>query len=243
MALAGELFRIDTTVIMPAFVSQVKQQAARSYGAKVILTETRPQAEALAASYAQAGAFFLHPSDHDSVIAGQGTLCLEALQDDAKPDAIFAACGGGGLLAGTLLAAQLAAPDACVYGCEPLQANDAARSVRQGSITGFDNTPPTIADGARTLRITPRTFSYLERLSGFYEIPERDIIYWTQWLQHLLKITIEPTAALAMAGAFAWLRGQTDKQCALVLISGGNVDAMTYERIWATSFLEQTPQL
>ncbi len=242
VALAGTLLGIRTTVIMPRFVSAIKQQATVSYGAELILTDTRPQAEILAAQMQARGATFVHPSADDMVIAGQGTACLEALEDMGdRPDAIFAACGGGGLLSGTWLAASGFAPEAKVFGAEPAMANDAAQSYRAGRIIGFEESPMTIADGARTLRLSELTFQYLQKLDGFYEVEERDILYWTQWLQHLLKTVVEPTAALAMAGAAQWLAAQREKKRVLVILSGGNVDAASQRKIWAESFLEHVP--
>ncbi len=243
VALAGSLLGVRTTVIMPRFVSAIKQQASISYGAELILTDTRQEAEAMAEQMAAAGATFLHPSADDMVIAGQGTACLEAIEDGAAPDAIFAACGGGGLLSGTWLAAQGFAPHAQVFAAEPKMANDAAQSVRSGRIIGFDETPMTIADGARTLHISELTFAYLRELAGFYEVEERDIIYWTQWLQHLLKTVVEPTSAMAMAAAQAWLRTQKGRKRVLVILSGGNVDAVSQRKIWADSYLEDVPGL
>lgn len=70
---------------------------------------------------ASKGAYFIHPYDNDMVIAGQGTACLEALQEDFKPKAIFATCGGGGLLSGTYLASQLLSPESLIYAGEPSQ--------------------------------------------------------------------------------------------------------------------------
>lgn len=246
-AKVGKMLGIDTTIIMPSFVSKVKQQATRGYGAKLILTQTRPEAETMAAELQAQGAWLLHPYDDDTVIAGQGSACAEALQDgvkcDFQPDAIFAVCGGGGLLSGTWLAAQMLAPQAQVFGCEPLMGNDATRSFRSGHIIGFDATPMTIADGARTLRVAERTFRYLQNLADFYEIEERDIIYWTQWLQHLLKATVEPTAAVSMAAAFAWLKTQKDKQRVLIMLSGGNIDVATHQKIWQQGYLDTPPSL
>jgi threonine dehydratase len=234
---------IKATVIMPEFVSKVKQQATRSYGAELILTKTRQEAEALAATFKAQGKYFIHPSADNHVIAGQGTACYEALQDGLMADAIFAACGGGGLLSGTWLAAQLLKPKAKIFGAEPLIANDAAESYRAGKIMAFDDTPMTIADGARTLHVSELTFQYLQKLDGFYEVPEERIIYWTQWLQHLLKITVEPTSAMAMAAAFEWLKTQKTRQHIVVILSGGNVGAAAHRQIWEKDYLDQPPKL
>lgn len=175
------------------------------------------------------------------IIAGQGTSCLEALKDGADPDAIFATCGGGGWLSGTFLAKELLSPKSKVFAAEPLQANDATQSYAAKKIIKFSDSPPTIADGARSPAVSERTFYYLSQLDGFFEIPEHDIIYWTQWLMHLLKITVEPTSAVAMAGAVKWLKKQKSKQRVLVLLSVGNIAPETYQKIWQESFLEKLP--
>jgi threonine dehydratase len=242
VALTARMLGISSVIVMPRFVSKIKQQAAIGYGAQLVLTDTRQDAERLAMEKQAQGAWFVHPSDDDMVIAGQGTACLEALQDGAKPNAVFATCGGGGLLSGTWLAAQ-ALGGMPVFAAEPAIANDAAQSCRSGSIVAFDQSPMSIADGARTLHISPRTFHYLRQLAGFYEITERDIIYWTQWLQHLLKISVEPTSATAMAAAAAWLSTQSSPKRVLVILSGGNIDAETQRLIWQDNHLERLPAL
>jgi threonine dehydratase len=177
------------------------------------------------------------------VVAGQGTACLEALEDGAAPDAIFATCGGGGLLSGTWLATQLIAPEIKVFGAEPKLGNDACQSYRSGHIVGLADTPMTVADGARTLRVSGLTFQYLQKLAGFYEIDEQAIIYWTQWLQHLLKVVVEPTPAVAMAAACQWLKTQKSKKRVLVILSGGNVGAAAYQQIWQHNYLDRQPEL
>lgn len=243
VALAGKMLGVRTTVIMPKYVSKVKQQATLGYGAELILTDTRQQAEVLAQRKQDEGAWLLHPSADNNVIAGQGTACFEALEDGAVPDAIFATCGGGGLLSGTWLAAQHLTKPAQVFGAEPALANDAAQSYRTGKIVSFSETPMTIADGARTLHISELTFQYLRRLDGFFEVGERDIIYWTQWLQHLLKAMVEPTSATAMAAAAQWLSTQEKPRRVLVILSGGNIDAATHQQVWETDYLGTPPSL
>lgn len=241
VAWAGRKLRVNTTIFLPSFTSKIKQQATESYGAKVINTENRIEAEERCAEMASKGAYFIHPYDNDMVIAGQGTACLEALED-FKPKAIFAPCGGGGLLSGTYLAAQLLSLKSLVYAGEPAQANDAALSYREGKIVRFQDSPTTLADGARTLAISERTFHYLKKLKGFYEVTEKEIVYWTQWLSHLLKVAIEPTSALAMGAAYQWMREQTEPQKILVIISGGNIAPEAYQAIWKENHLEKIPK-
>lgn len=243
VALAGAIFGIQTTVFMTKHASKIKKQATKCYGAKVITTENRSEAEARTKEMADNGAYFIHPFDNDMVIAGQGTACYEALSDGTKPDAIFATCGGGGLLSGTYLAKELSYPKAMAFAGEPANANDAARSYNNGVIARYDDSPKTIADGATSLCVSERTFQYLQKLNGFYEVTEEEIIYWTQWLMHLLKTTVEPTSAVAMGAAFKWLKVQKERKNILVILSGGNIAPETYRQVWENNFLDNLPAI
>jgi threonine dehydratase len=232
---------IEATINMAKNASPLKQAATRSYGATVRIFPHRQITEATTYEDAKT-AYLLHPYDNDTVIAGQGTACLEALQDmKSQPDAIFCTCGGGGWISGSYLATKAIYPHIPVYAGEPLQANDAARSYQSGKIQKYENTPDTIADGAASLSITARTFQYIKQLSGFYEISEQEIIYWTQWLSTLLKITIEPTSAVAMAATAKWLATRSEKTKVLVLISGGNIAPETHMKIWQHNHLINKP--
>ncbi len=232
---------IKSKIFLPKNVSSVKKAATRHYGAEVIEVNSRQEAESLARAEVEKGAVLIPPFDNDDIIAGQGTACLEALEQGVKPDAVFAPVGGGGLISGSWLATRLACPTAKVFAAEPLNANDAARSYRSGEIFKWPEQPETIADGARTLALAERTFQYVQKISGIYEIAEEEIIYWAQWLNHLLKITVEPTAALAMAAAHQWLKNQEKGRKALVIISGGNMSEETYRKIWAKDYLGKVP--
>jgi threonine dehydratase len=261
VAWAAHSLGIKATIVIPKTASPIKIAATRGYGADVVLAENRQEAETLAESYQSETCLLIPPYDHDDVISGQGTAVFEAWEDvrsqegpETEYDAVFAPVGGGGLISGAFLATRCFSTDCQVYGAEPLIANDAARSYQTGSIQSFEVSPMTIADGTRTLHISERTFQYIKKLDGFYEISEENIIYWTQWLAHLLKINLEPTAALGMAAAFQWLKEQRQKESGneiqnekkkkiLVMLSGGNTDPSTYCQIWAKNHLNDWPTL
>ncbi len=243
VAWAASQLGVQATIYLPGFVSAVKKQATESYGATVVVTATRQEAEDACAEAVLQGAYLIPPFDMDTVITGQGTACLEALEDGANPDAVFVPCGGGGITSGTLLAARLLASPAKIYAAEPRQANDASRSYHTGAICRFDTSPPTIADGVRTPAISPRTFHYLRQLEGFIEVEEEAIIYWTQWLAHILKLTCEPTSALAMAAAYQWLATQTRPQRVLVMLTGGNIATEARQQLWQDDYLHQPPSM
>lgn len=242
VAWAAQQLGIKATIIIPSLASPIKIAATKSYGAEVILTKERQEAEDLAHEKSK-NSFLLPPYDHDDVIAGQGTAALEAWEEEGDYDAVFAPCGGGGLISGTYLATQLFSENTKIYAAEPQIANDAAQSFKMGTIRRFSTSPMTIADGARTLSISERTFQYIKKLSGFYEIPEKEIIYWTQWLTHLLKINLEPTSALGMAAAYKWIQEGNRNKRILIIVSGANMDSDTYMKIWENNYLEDIPAL
>ncbi len=241
VAYGSALLGIKSTIFIPTNVSPIKIQATKGYGATVVLTQTRQESEDLCYQKQQQGAYMIPPFDHDNVIQGQGTACYEAIAiQKLSPTAIFAPCGGGGLLSGTFLAAKETLPSAKIIGVEPLNGNDAATSLKTGEIFRLAHSPDTLADGVRTLGISPRTFHYLKQLDGFIEVAEQDIIYWTQWLTHLLKVTVEPTSAMSMAAVVQWLKSATTPQHILVILSGGNLDPSTVTKIWSENHLTTT---
>ena len=192
VAFAASQFGIPACIYSTENISAVKAAATKSYGAELKLFPTRPQADAAVAEAAkEAGTIWIPPFDHPDIIAGQGTACMEAIEDAGKVDAVFASCGGGGLISGTLLAARGLAPNAKVIGAEPQAANDASRSLQSGIIESLSGPANTLADGAATPSVGLHTFPLLQQLDDFYEVDEVQIAYWTQWLQHLLKIHVE----------------------------------------------------
>jgi threonine dehydratase len=224
VALACKEFGIPGLIYMAKNASPLKVAATRELGAEVILCEKRTEANRLAEEKQKEGYFFIHPADGDDVIAGQGTACLEALQEIGEVAAIFAPCGGGGLISGSFLAAKGLSPKAKIFACEPLNANDAARSVAQGKIFAFADSPNTIADGARTLAVSEQSFYFLKKLSGILEITEEEIISGQKKLSEILEMKVEVTPGLGIAGLKQFLKKnpQIKNQKFLVIVSGGN---------------------
>ncbi|EAR00990.1 serine/threonine dehydratase [Maribacter sp. HTCC2170] len=242
VAWASSQFGIPSKIYMPDYSSKVKIQATRHYGAEVELCKTRDIADKKVKEHGnEEGAFWIPPFNHLHVIAGQGTVTQEILSELDDVNAIFAPCGGGGLLSGTVIAAHGLSTKTKVYGAEPLNANDAAQSLKMNAIQRLQSVPDTLADGAMTMAVGDITFEYLKKLDGMYEIEETDMVYWTQWLTHLLKLHIEPTSALGMVAGFQWLKAQKTKKRIVVILSGGNIDQKTQSKIWEKSYLEIEP--
>jgi len=251
VAYAAKHFNIPVTIYCTKSISTVKAAATAYYGATLAQFDDRPSADkAVELASKQPGVVWIPPFNHPDIIAGQGTAALEALQQTSDIDAIFVPCGGGGLAAGTLIAAKHVRPNAKVVGVEPLMANDAARSLRAGHIITLDKAPITLADGAATPSVGEHTFKYLKQLDAFYEVDEQQIAYWTQWLQHLLKLHIEPTCAMVMQGVKEYLQNLpkhlsigNKRQQILVIISGGNISAQSMVAIWQQDHLKYPPSL
>lgn len=244
LAYAGRLLNMSTRIYLPKNTSPVKKRAAEYYGAEVIEAQTRAEAEARCYGDGRLGFYYTHPSDSDTTIAGAGTACYEALKAlKSRPDAIFASCGGGGLLSGSYLAKELLSPSSLLIGSEPEKARDAFLSLRKGSVVRLDSSPDTVADGLRALGLSERTFSYVKKLDGLYTVKERAIYYWTAWLIHLLKIACEPSAALNMETVKFWLKENRSKARPklLVIISGGNIDPTLYRDLWKEDYLIEIP--
>ena len=244
VAYAAKILGVQATIYSAKNVSKVKAAATQYYGATLDLSETRKEADEKAAEAAKhEDVLFVPPFNHNDVMAGQGTVVLEAFKQAENIDAVFAPVGGGGLVSGSAISARALCKDVKVMGVEPLAGNDAAQSIRTGTIQSLAQQPNTLADGAATLQVGDKTFPHLQQLDALYEVNETDIAYWTQWLQHLLKIHVEPTSAMSMAAVVAWLKQQTSKQQVMVILSGGNIDHHKMQQIWHTDHLQNPPSL
>lgn len=234
IALAGQLLGIPTTIIMPADAPLVKQKATRGYGAEIIFYErSETSREALCQQIAQErGAAIIPPYDYEPVIAGQGTVALELIQDVGKLDLLLVCCGGGGLLSGCAITAKTLLPNGRVIGVEPSQADDATRSFYSKTLQTVQN-PETIADGARTPYLGQLTFPLvLEYVDDMVTVSEAAIIRTMFWMWERLKLVVEPTGVLATA---ALLEGVVKAENAKVgvILSGGNVDLKQIGRVFA----------
>lgn len=235
IALSARLLEMPAVIVMPEDAPAAKIAATRGYGAEVVtynrFTEDR---EAISRRLAEErGMTLIPPFNHPHVIAGQGTVALELIEEVPHLDYLFVPLGGGGLLSGCLLAARQRAPQCKVIGVEPATGNDAQQSLRAGRIVRID-TPHTIADGAQTQALGDLTFSIIQSLvSGITTATDAQLVRAMHFFAERMKIVVEPTGALGLAGA---LHGGIDlkgKRVGVVL-SGGNVDMASYGRFLST---------
>jgi len=212
-------------VVVPEGASAVKLAAIAAQGAELMTCPPGLAAReaALAEVVAQVGAVVVHPFDDARVIAGQGTAALELLAAEPELQVITAPVGGGGLLAGTALAARSMAPACRVIGVEPEVADDAARSFHGGERVGMPGSPPTIADGLRG-SIGLRPFAiFRAQVDDVVTVSEAAIVQAMRVALEDLRLLIEPSSAVPLAAILAGRIGQPGERIG-VIVSGGNVD-------------------
>ena len=224
VAAAARARGVAATVVMPRSSAAVKRAAVAGYGARVVTCADGDRARAAAAQriVERDGATLIHPYGHPDIVAGQGTLALELLEQAAHLDAVVAPVGGGGCLSGIGLAVRGLRPQAALFGAEPERADDAARSLAAGRILPSVQ-PDTVADGLRTA-LAPLTFALL-RAHGvrILTVSEEQIIAAMRTIWMRLKLVVEPSAAAALAAVLAH-RAQFRGRRVGVVLTGGNVD-------------------
>ena len=224
LALAAQLRGIRAWVVMPRNAPKVKVRAVEAYGAEITFCEpTLAAREAAAAELLRVtGGSLIHPYDDDRVIAGQGTAALEFLEEIPDLDIICAPVSGGGLLSGTAIAAKSLRPEILIIGCEPANADDAARSFASGKIEPASD-KFTAADGLRAT-LSPRTLCILrERVDRIALVTEEEITRSMHLITEHLRSTVEPSGAVAASPALNRQLGAEELRIGIIL-SGGNLD-------------------
>jgi threonine dehydratase len=224
LALAAKLRGIPAFIVMPKDAPQVKVAAVEQYGAEIIFCESNLMARetTLNEVVQKTGATFVHPYNNYDVIAGQATCAKELIEDTDHLDAIFAPIGGGGLMAGTLLAAQYFGDNVPVYGAEPAGADDAFRSLKAGKIIPMEN-PDTIADGLKT-SVGERNFPIIkEHIKEIITVTDAEIIDAMRMVFQYLKLVVEPSGAVPFASMIK-AKAQFSNKKVGVILCGGNID-------------------
>lgn len=234
LACACRMLGKKCTVVMPANSARVKIEAVRKHGATVDLIDTtqisrservQEMAEEMPDAYV-ASAY-----DDPLVIQGNASLGRELARHAPPFEVIIVPVGGGGLASGILTGLREVGSAAQVWGAEPLIANDAARSLREGHIVRNDAEPATIADGARTLSVGHHNWPVLRTgLAGIIEVSEENIRQAVRLLFAEANVKAEPTGALSLAALLTHaevFRGH--RVCCVV--SGGNVDTELYTEL------------
>ena len=228
LALAAKLFGVRATIFMPVFGSIAKMQAAKAYGAQVILQgEGFAEAVEAAQQFArETGATYVPAYDHDDIICGQGTCGLEILEDLPEVEQIVVPVGGGGLFAGIAAAVKANKPGVSLVGVQSEGADTAVRAWREGRLVEPTPVRYTIADGIAVKSPSERTFEYIRRYADeMVTVDDRSIARAVLWLLERKKIVVEGAGAAGVAAVQSGklkLHGAT-----VIVVSGGNIDAKT----------------
>ena len=228
LALAAKRRGIRAWIVMPSEAPEIKQRAVAAFGGEITFCEpTLASREAAAAELIRrTGAVLVHPYDDDRVIAGQGTAAIELLEEVPDLDFVLAPVSGGGLLSGTSISTRHLRPAASIVGCEPANADDAARSMASGKLEPGSRTR-TMADGLRAT-LSPRTLAILQRnVNRVALVTEEEIVAAMRLLWDRLKLVVEPSGAVAAAPALfrqIGADGNVEAKKIGIILSGGNLD-------------------
>jgi threonine dehydratase len=224
-AWAGAAAGVPVTVVMPEGAVRSKVEACLGYGARVIL-----HGENVGDTFAEMerirdaeGLTFVHPFDDPAVIAGNGTVGLEILDDVPDVDVVVVGVGGGGLISGIASAVKARRPGARVIGVEPERSNAMTLAHERGEIVTIQ--PQSVADGLGAPFAGRWTLAITQRLlDGIVLLDDATILAGMRFAVERLKQVVEPAGAAALAAVLAGRIALTDGERAVVVISGGNVE-------------------
>ncbi|MGC8517326.1 MAG: threo-3-hydroxy-L-aspartate ammonia-lyase [Steroidobacteraceae bacterium] len=234
IALACRLLSSHAVIVMPSDAPRAKVAATRSYGGEVVLYDRyREDREALGRRLAaERGLSLIPPYDHPDIMAGQGSAAAELFETAGPLDALLVPLGGGGLLAGSAVAAHALSPNCAVIGVEPEAGDDGRQSLRAGRIVHIP-TPETLADGAQTQHLGQLTFPVIAaRVRDIVTVSDAQLLEAMAWFAERMKLVLEPTGVLAAAAAFSGELALRGKRVGVIL-SGGNVDLERYAALLA----------
>ena len=233
VALAAGLLGIRSTVFMPEGAPLPKVTATKGYGAAIEYAGNSVD-DALDAAYAfadETGAVLIHPFDHPDVIAGQGTVGLEILEQCPETTTIITAVGGGGLISGVAVAAKALRPDIRVVGVQASGAASFPPSLEAGTPCKLD-AGATIADGIAVLRPGDLTFAHVSKLvDEVVTVTDEDLSAALLVLLERHKMVVEPAGGAAFAALMTGAYVPRQDGPVVAILSGGNIDPMLLLRV------------
>jgi len=224
VALAARELGAPSVVVMPTTAPKIKVEGAKAFGAEVVFEGTtslhrRARAEAIAA---ERGLAMVPPFDHEWIIAGQGTLGLEILEQLPAVKTVLVPIGGGGLVSGVSAAVRRARQDVSVIGIEPSGADGMRRSIEAGAVQTLEGSK-SVADGLMAARPGDLNFAHVKQFVDRIDtVDDSEIVDAVRWLFVRAKIVAEPSGAATVAAA---LRSSASYAPPVVaIVSGGNLD-------------------
>jgi threonine dehydratase len=236
VAYAARCLQTKAVIVMPGNAPAIKREATANLGAEIVLVgpasdERKAKAEALAAEH---GYVMVPPYNDEKIIAGQGTIGLEILEDLREVECVLAPVGGGGLISGVAAAIKLTDPKIKVIGVEPELAADAQASLRSGKIVQFpaEQVSRTIADGLRTQSVGPINFEHIKaHVDDIITVTEDEICQAMKYLGANPQTIAEPSGAVATAGFIFHANGLPKTEENVAIISGGNIEPAMLEEL------------
>ncbi len=236
-AYAASCIGTSAKVVMLASANPLRVEAARDYGAEVIIAADGPAGFALAEDIVNAeGRTFIHPFEGRRVTEATATCGLEFIEDAGALDAIIVPIGGGGLCSGIALAAKLARGDCKVYGVEPAGSPIMTKSFSAGFPQRLSHSD-TIADSLAPPMTTPYAYAMCRRyVDEIVLVDDDQIRAAAALLFREMKLAVEPAAAAATAAAFGPLRSKLKNKRIGIIVCGANIDIENYYRIVGSGF-------
>ena len=231
VALASSLLGIHSTIVMPEGVSLAKQMATQSYGGEILLFgQNTDEALHYAKRLTEGGKFFIHPFDDEQVIAGQGTIGLEILEEVPGVEAIIVPMGGGGLISGIATIVKRRRSEVKIIGVQSIHAPSAFYSLKRKKIIEV-KVKPTLADGIAIQRVGEITFPLIQKgVDEIVTVEEDEIASAILTLMERKRIVAEGAGATPLAALLS-KRLKTRLKKIVLVISGGNIDFHLLDRI------------
>jgi threonine dehydratase len=244
VAYAARALDTRAVIVMPRGAAKVKLEATRSLGAEVVLVgpdsgERTRKAEELAA---EQGYVPVPPYDDEVLMAGQGTVGAEILDDLPDVESVLVPVSGGGLIGGVSAAIKLARPDVRVIGVEPELAADARESLKSGTLVEFpaDRVARTVADGLRVRRLGDAPFEHVRAfVDDIVTVTEEEILGAMRRLTLRVRLVAEPSGAVTFAAYLFHGKDLPDSRVTVAVISGGNVEPDLLAAVISGSTLEE----
>ncbi|ELY61312.1 threonine dehydratase [Natronococcus amylolyticus DSM 10524] len=240
VALAATRAGVDATIVMPQHAPISKVKATRNYGAEVVLegTDYSEAADRAHEIEREEGRTYLHAFDDEDVMAGQGTIGLEILEDCPDVDTVVVPIGGGGLISGIATAVKGKKPDARVIGVQAEGASSAAPSLEKGERVSLDGVD-TIADGIATRSVGERTFPYIqERVDEVVTVSDPEIAMAIVHLLERSKTVVEGAGAVPLAAVLFEKFDYDEGETIVPALCGGNIDLNTLSNVIVRGLVE-----
>ncbi len=240
VALAATRSGVDAKIVMPEYAPIAKVKATESYGAEVVLAgaDYAEAAERAHEIEREEGRTYVHAFDDEMVMAGQGTIGLEIIEDCPEVDTVVVPIGGGGLISGIATAIKAQSPETRVIGVQAEGASSAAKSLEKGKRVSLDGVD-TIADGIATRSIGERTFEHIqEHVDEVVTVSDPEIAVTIVYLLERSKTLVEGAGAVALAAVLFEAFEYDDGETIVPALCGGNIDLNTLTTVVVRGLVE-----